>query len=504
MKHKLEILTALLLTSLYLQRVPVHAQSNSPSSELRTEVLMGMRIESIAQEGGETHVLTTGSEFVLGKDGRVRCFQRIPERREVAGVTLPGGALLKLEKRNDFASRFTAPGFSVTFQGDSLMIVRAEQDVKFDIEGLFRPAFQSEIKGNWLFIDDTGGFGLYPSTPKSPETRDLVHQGVKDRRGGTWFVNRARSSPDDAGKEWSLRYGLAASEELWLSVFPPRPYSQKHADEILMAHEGSVDPYAHPTTALIQSSSKHCKLMVVHSMLWPGGDRPPWKIPAFVPRDRKEFDRVREDLHRAGAKMVPYLSPFYYVGSDFLAELQRAVEDYRVDGAYFDGVSMDFRKSYEFVRRSRQILGEDRILFTHCTTDPLKSGVVYCPFIDTYSDYIYRGEAGRSGMELDDFLRWTISGYHISNAVGYWVYTGSTAKPAAPTKENPGGYVRQAPTREDIDAALRNEVRIPRTEIGYQPEILWQPGDGHLEFFDRYYYGELDRLRREKATQEKK
>lgn len=87
MKHTLNILTALLLTSLYLQRVPVHAQSNSPSSELRTEVLMGMRIESIAQDGGETHVLTTGSEFVLGKGGRVRCFQRIPERREVAGVT---------------------------------------------------------------------------------------------------------------------------------------------------------------------------------------------------------------------------------------------------------------------------------------------------------------------------------------------------------------------------------------------------------------------------------
>ena len=63
--------------------------------------------------------------------------------------------------------------------------------------------------------------------------------------------------------------------------------------------------------------------------------------------------------------------------------------------------------------------------------------------------------------------------------------------------------MRQALTREDIDAALRNEVRIPRTEIGYQPEILWQPGDGHLEFFDRYYYGELDRLCREKATQER-
>jgi len=489
-----------LLSLVCVSSIFAQAQPNPPAADLRSEVLMGMRLESIERVGAETRVLTTGSEFVLGKGGRIRCFQRIPERREVAAIRLPSGAPLILEKQNDFACRFTAPGFSVTLQGDSLMIVHADQDLKTDIEGLFRPTFQSETKGNWLFIDGIGGFGLYPSKTKTPETRDLVHQGVKDRRGGTWFVNKAPAKESDANKVWSLSYGLSASEELWISVFPPRPYSRKHADEIRMAHEGSIDPYAHPSTALIESSAKFCNLMVVHSALWSGGERPPWKIPAFVPRDRKEYDRVREDLHRTGMKMVPYLSPYYYAGSDFFTELQRAVDDYRVDGAYFDGVSMDFRKSYEFIRRSRQILGDDRILFTHCTTDPLKSGVVYCPFIDTYSDYIYRGEAGRSGMELDDFLRWTISGYNISNSVGYWIYTGSTAQPAAPTKENPGSYMRQTPEREDIDAALRNEVRLPRTEIGYQPEILWKPGDGHLEFFDRYYYGELDRKRTEHAT----
>ena len=105
------------------------AQSNPPSADLRTEVLMGMRLESVQQDGGETRVLTTGSEFILGKGGRVRCFQRIPERREVAAVTLPSGATLTLEKQNDFACRFTAPGFSVTIQGDSLMIVHADQDL---------------------------------------------------------------------------------------------------------------------------------------------------------------------------------------------------------------------------------------------------------------------------------------------------------------------------------------------------------------------------------------
>jgi hypothetical protein len=68
------------------------AHPNLPEADLRAEVLMGMRLESIEQDGTETRVFTTGAEFVLGKGGRIRCFQRIPERREVAAITLPSGA----------------------------------------------------------------------------------------------------------------------------------------------------------------------------------------------------------------------------------------------------------------------------------------------------------------------------------------------------------------------------------------------------------------------------
>jgi len=278
---------------------------------------------------------------------------------------------------------------------------------------------------------------------------------------------------------------LRKGEEIWISVFPPRPYNWKRAYEDLMAHEGNEPPYTYPSTALIQSTARYCKVMVVHSWFWPGGDREPWKIPEFVPKDRKEFNRVRDDLHRAGMMMVPYFSPYYYSGKDFFAEVRRALDEYKVDGLYFDGVTMDFRTSYEIVRQTRQMLGDGRILFRHCTSDPLASARIYCPFIDTYCDYIYRGESGRANLELDGFLRWTLSGYNISSAVGYWVYTGSTGKP---------GYVRQAPTREHMDAALRHEVRLPRTEIGYELNLAWKPNDNHLEFFDRYYYAELARI----------
>jgi len=426
---------------------------------------MGMKIEAITGSGDGARVVTTGAEFVLEKTGRICCFQRIPERRQIAEIELPPGTFpLVLQEQNDFACSYSAQGLSLTCQGDSLLIIRADKDVQLGVKGLFKQAYQAEKQGKWLLIDAQGGFGIYPT--------------------GKQETNR----PDVDQSAWSVAYKLRQGEEIWISVFPPRPYNWKRAYEDLMAHEGNEPPYTYPGTALIQSTARYCKVMVVHSWFWPGGDRAPWKIPTFVPKDPKEFFRVRDDLHRAGMKMVPYFSPYYYSGNDFFAEVRRALEDYQVDGLYFDGVTMDFRTSYELVRKTREMLGDERILFRHCTSDPLASARIYCPFIDTYCDYIYRGEAGRAELELDDFLRWTLSGYNISNAVGYWVYTGSTGKP---------GYVRQAPTREHIDAALRHEVRLPRTEIGYELNLAWEPNDGHLEFFDKYYYEELARMRGE-------
>lgn len=452
---------ALLLLS--LASMPVWGAQKDTPEGLRSGVLMGMRIEAIDRRDDGARVVTTGAEFVLEKAGQIRCFQRIPERRQIAEIELPPETLpVRLEEQNDFACRGSTKGLSLTLQGDSLAILRAEQDIKLGVKGLFRPAYQAEKQGRWLFIDAKGGFGIYPTGPQKTITPDFGRSG------------------------WAVAYELRKGEELWISLFPPRPYNWKRAYEDRMAHEGNEPPYAYPGTALIQSTARYCKVMVVHSWFWPGGDREPWKIPTFVPKDPREFFRVRDDLHRAGMKMVPYFSPYYYSGRDFFAEVRRALDEYKVDGLYFDGVSMDFRTSYDIVRQTRALLGDDRILFRHCTSDPLASARIYCPFIDTYCDYIYRGEAGRADLELDDFLRWTLSGYNISNAVGYWVYTGSTGKP---------GYVRQAPTREHIDAALRHEVRLPRTEIGYELNLAWKPNDGHLEFFDTYYYRELARIR---------
>lgn len=426
------------------------------------DVLMGMKIERAEQTGEGMTAASTGAEFMLDNAGVMRCFQRIPIRREVARVKLsPCASAPVLKDRGDFACTVVADGADLTIQGDSLVIVKARKDLTLSLNGLFKPAYHAGKDGRWMFIDGLGGWGVYP------------------------VANKESRSPDLKQKEWSLEYQLKKGDEVWLSVFPPRPYNWQRAYGDLMAHEGNGAPYRFPSDELIRSTAKRCNVMVVHSYFWPGGDKSPWMIPGFVfktPEDKGQFDRVRDEAHRCGVKLLPYCSYYYYSGEDYFGNIRRVLDEYKADGIYVDGVANDFRKAYETVRQMRRMLGDDRLLFRHCTSDPLQSNRIYCPFIDTYCDYIYRGESGRAGLSLDDFLRWTISGYNISNAVGYWVYTGSTGKP---------GYVRQVPSAADIDAAIRNEVRLPRTEIGYEEELAWKPNDGHLREFDPYYYGKL-------------
>ena len=70
----------LLLSAAWLHVV---AQEMEASGGLRSGVFMGMKLETIDRIGDATRVVATGAEFVIEKPGLIRCFQRIPERREI-------------------------------------------------------------------------------------------------------------------------------------------------------------------------------------------------------------------------------------------------------------------------------------------------------------------------------------------------------------------------------------------------------------------------------------
>ncbi len=430
------------------------------SARAAQSAMMGMKIDHVSTDSGVTEIVVTGSRFILLPNGTLSCSQRIPRERKILEVQLGSLGRFKVEKEDDFSVVASSPRLDLIFQGDSLVIFRARVDLTIRFKGLFKPAYRYEKEGRQIFIDGTGGFGLFPVMP----------------------VSRPVAGAGSPGLE--AEYRLAAGDELWVSIFPPRAANPARTAQAI-AHEGTASvPY--PPNDVIRADARYCKVLAIHAYFWSDvpdslkpktgkyANRPnPWLTPLHIPYDLREFTRVRDEAHRLGMKVVVYLSPYYSTAPDIGAEMRRVVHDYQVDGLYFDGISMDFRKSYRIVRQAREILGGDRILYVHCTSDPLGSGRIYCPFIDSYADYILRGEAGRQGLDLFDFLRWTVSGSNISNAVGYWCYYGSTGQQ---------GYVNRVPTEDDIDAALGAGVRIWRTGQA------WSSQPRELARFDKYYF----------------
>jgi hypothetical protein len=436
------------------------------------EGTMGMRIESASEEKDAITVVTTGAKFIIRPNGVISGWQRIPRLRKVLDLSLPASALpCHLKEKDDLSSLVACEGGSLELHDDSVVILRTDKPLAAEYRGWFKPSYHFEKDGKWLLIDPEGGFGVYPVAKKH----------------GTW--------PDLSKLPWNITYHLKAGDEVWLSVFPPRPYNRQRAFEQI-DHESGVLP----TTAadrdamdkLIASSAERCKVFTLHADVWQdapeefklktglyAGHPQPFVTPKHVPTDLDEFRRVRDEVHQHGMKLVVYLSPYYSKAPDIIAEMKRVLAEYQVDGLYFDGISFDFRKSYDIMRKAREILGNDRILYVHASEDPLDDIRIYCPFIDTYADYILRGEAGRHGLSLDTFLRYTVSGYNISNAVGYWCYYGSN-RPYQ--NGDPADYVSEPPTNQDIDAALRNEVH------------LWPYVKSPR--FQKYYYGKLDALRK--------
>ena len=449
-----------------------------------SQVLMGMRLESAHETKGAITLITSGAKFLIRPNGLLTGWQRIPRVRKVLDVKLPASILpCHLRNNDDFSAAVACQGGSLEFHGDSVIILKIEQTQEVGLQGWFKPAYHFEKEGKGLLIDAKGGFGVYPVAKKNT------------------------SPPELSRLPWNLTYKLSAGEEVWLSVFPPRPYNWRRAFESLdheMGNLPSDDASRGKMDELIASTAKHCKVFALHAGIWRdtpeefkaktgmyAGQPQPWMTDRHVPADLNEFFRVREEAHRNGMKLVVYLSPYYSKAPDIVGEMKRVLAEYQVDGLYFDGISLDFRKSYRIIRQARQLLGDDRILYVHCSEDPLLDPRIYCPFIDTYADYILRGEAGRRRLPLETFLRWTISGYNISNAVGYWCYYGSNKESQS---GDPSEYLDQVPNVQHVDAALRNEARIWRQGESWSLPRL----KNDLTRFDEYYFRKLAKLRNKK------
>ena len=362
----------------------------------------GMKIESAKAEENAIRVSSTGAEFLFNlPTGEIDLVQRIPQRRRVGtiiGLNLKGAEL----KQEEDQCRITIPATRTVFtiSADSLLRISFGSAASVEVQGLYSPAKRQSSTNGFFLPDESGGIGLYP------------------------FGTVTSQAPGNWKPPWSISFKVSGAGQLWVSVFPPRPFDWAQSREGMLHSFSWKNPY--PSDEQLKEWRKFGSVLTLHSFIWQGttgGDARvekdnSWLARDFKPKNEEELTRVVKTAHRLKMKVIPYMSAHYQSDptpagiEKFVKQIESARQTYGFDGVYFDGIYYDIQASYELMRRVRKVIGKEGILHIHMT------GMPKIPFIECYADYTLGGEhAGQSKMS-ENYIRWTISDWNMSNAIG--------------------------------------------------------------------------------------
>ena len=423
----------------------------------------GMRVETFRDSPQGVTVITTGARILFATDGAIVGYSRFAADREVYRIEGIGGGRWRLGGYSGASARMRNRAAQATVTGDGVVVISPRRGASLEATVPFRSEWDAQKGGRRTILDEQGGCGFYPSRVQESASEIIRASG--------------------AGAVEPISYEIAAGDELWAAIYPCREPDDRYLGHRL-AHEGKPFPIPdgnYPSEDIIRAAGKVCQVFCVHAYFWTdvpedrkpktgkyAGRQTPWLTEKHVPSDMDRFSRMRDEVKAAGMKFVVYLSPYYSKAPDILKEIQRVVDTYQIDGVYFDGTSMDFRKSYRIIRGARKILGPDRLLYVHASTDPFGSNVLHAPFLDAWCDFVLRGESGRGDAPADKVLRYSVSGWNTSGAIGVWCHYGS---PISPTTNG------TAPSVAGQDAACAAHVRLWRRS-GWGDDPVMQSFEG--------------------------
>jgi len=409
------------------------------SDEIFMDAAWHMKIEDVQQTPDGLTVTTTGAVFEFSpQKSQVVCHQRLARARPSLVVAFSDGSLSGLHVTSQGSGAVilrSAAGVEFKVNCDSLLMIRSQDDVAVRCRLLFKPVqtYSHGPRGpHHLLMDPLGAVGLFPI------------EGARQTR---------RRKPIN-----EFTYSLSGEQMLWCAICPPReyPWEESLRERIIWQGSWKSPELAVPSNEHIDKWQDKGTILLLQSeeMLWKS-----WQE-AFEPRLPEDFQRVIDHSHEVGLRVIAYASPFYftkatdvvrtYTGENlslYLAAVADLLKRYPdLDGIYFDGVyAGSVKNTYVVCRATRELIGDERILEIHCTGNAPggseSSGLCYNPAADTWANFILRGET--QGFISQRWLRFFVSGYNISNAigvvcnnVGYW----------APTEANPviGGQLNVA------------------------------------------------------------
>lgn len=379
------------------------------SDEIFMKSVWGLKLEDIKQSTDRIVVSTTGAVFDFDlSESLLTCRQRIGRagtslELQFEGVSLNG---LTVTTRDTGAAILDAPGLRIKINGDSLLMLRAAAAVNLSGRVAWSPEVTYPADQSQLLLDPFGALGFYPIRGKI----------------------EAHPGPDPARQQ----YDLEPDAELWIAVGPPREYDWNASFHDRLIWQGS---WQKPELA-VPADNAIMKWSDFGTILWLQSENMMWQSwhEGFEPRLPAEFARVIATAHRLKTRVIAYASPFYFTkgvagehtntGANtglYLEAVAKLLRDYPdLDGIYFDGVYPgSVEDTYRMCRAARALIGDDRILMIHCTHNAPggKWGQwSYNPAADTYANFILRGES--FGFVGSQWLRYFVSGYNISNAIG--------------------------------------------------------------------------------------
>ncbi|GEM_PF-4699138 len=365
---------------------------------------LDMRVEpptAVLTFPAQTMIETTGARFLLRETDDALIIsgsQRIGAERESYELRIaPAPGPLQPMRTDETVAVLGNENLELGFQCDSLLVIAPGRDTQFTISGKIGGVWTQNVDGNVQVTDDLGGVGAYPYV-----------------QPGTGVAVDLTQEPGDLEQPgWECSYSLGAGTLLGLSIYPCREYDWEKSFEWQLAHTNY-----YPHDSALETWSRYVKLVTLHQHIWktgePGG---PYDL-----LDEAELHRVIATCHRLGLKLIPYMSPYYYIDPEveaFIEQLAASRDEHGFDGTYFDGLYFrDWVKSYRVMRLTRGLFPDGPMYLHTSWGPPAGRHDISCPFIDTYADIVLRGE-GRDTFGADDpYVRYIASGYRVSNAIG--------------------------------------------------------------------------------------
>jgi hypothetical protein len=427
---------------------------------------MGMKVESAQQAGQKFAISTTGTYWDLDfGTGRITAVQRIGKPRVVFTASLTGlRGPWKITTRTDDVVVVQGPDTALGFQSDSLLTLATNTPITAWVQGQIVPRHFQRLDPYLMAIDEEGGFCAMPYSRPNLSS------------DGTVLKMREQEMKLPG---WGAEYQVGAKEMLGLAVFPGRPFNWEQSFTKRIVNTAGC-----PSAEELQAYSKYANVLFMFAGVYADHAGGECHAP-YTPKDPEQLRRTIKQAHELGMEVILYRHPTSYEWAgqsldDMFSDMKQWRDKYGFDGWYLDGYPAwtDWFESYVSIRRLRAEIG-NKTLYVHCTLNPPAGTTeMYCPFIDSYCDFLLRGEAQIINSPADPYLRYVINTQNISNSI-------ATLK---------GDQMRVAPGSEQkADLRLQLETMLKlngRCRWAY-PSFPFGPEE--QDPYRGFYFPELDR-----------